>query len=410
MASQTELRLRITEVLRDLEKKKSNLQIQLNLTVDPMARMPLEISSDIFLRCLPQDHPIPFENYAPLVFLNVCHSWTDIALATPALWDTMDVIAPRRVGFPQLMKLWFSRARNRPLSICLSGTLDTAIRSVVHRNTSRLLALELFFPSGRDLKKMTTSFSSESLTTLTISQGVTGQKTDINNEYVYSQYPSECVKMLLAAPQLVECTLDHLCYGHYSVGCVSIHPSLKHLRFRGCATNSLAVLHYLTLPALETLAIPHFSMEYDPFLDFLLRSAPPLRVLRMVTPEEWRTDSTTIRKICRLVPSLEELEVHPRWVWGAEDTLINLLDALAVTLQECLPNLRKVILSLSDYAPSRTVYESLVNVISARRGTLEVFTLRGDLSPPDADIIAPLRQLVIDGMEIFIGQKDQNYI
>ncbi|KAJ7934670.1 hypothetical protein B0H13DRAFT_1482313, partial [Mycena leptocephala] len=72
-------------VLRDLEKSRSHLRRQLNSTLDPIARLPLELSSDIFQRCLPMSS-YPDPHYAPMLFLNVCHSWTEIALSTPSLW------------------------------------------------------------------------------------------------------------------------------------------------------------------------------------------------------------------------------------------------------------------------------------------------------------------------------------
>ncbi|KAJ7120409.1 hypothetical protein C8R43DRAFT_853873, partial [Mycena crocata] len=52
---------------------------------DPVAKLPLELSSDIFLRCLPDD-PAPNEAVAPMLLLRVCHAWSDIALSTALLW------------------------------------------------------------------------------------------------------------------------------------------------------------------------------------------------------------------------------------------------------------------------------------------------------------------------------------
>ncbi|KAJ7174056.1 hypothetical protein C8R43DRAFT_873400, partial [Mycena crocata] len=95
METEAELRIRLEEVsslielqnqvLRDLEKTKSDIRSQLNTFSDPMARLPLEISSEIFMLCLPRN-PLPNKKYAPLIFLNICHAWSDIALSTPLLW------------------------------------------------------------------------------------------------------------------------------------------------------------------------------------------------------------------------------------------------------------------------------------------------------------------------------------
>ncbi|KAJ7080465.1 hypothetical protein C8R44DRAFT_824276 [Mycena epipterygia] len=63
MASATELRTRIADlsstiehqkqILKDLENSRSDARRDLNSLLDPMARMPLEILSDIFMQCLP---------------------------------------------------------------------------------------------------------------------------------------------------------------------------------------------------------------------------------------------------------------------------------------------------------------------------------------------------------------------
>ncbi|KAJ6510707.1 hypothetical protein C8R45DRAFT_775783, partial [Mycena sanguinolenta] len=72
------------ELLKQLQNDKSLLQRQLNAVHDPIARLPLEISSQIFLQSLP--HPKPGASDVPMLLLNVCNTWTDIALSTPDLW------------------------------------------------------------------------------------------------------------------------------------------------------------------------------------------------------------------------------------------------------------------------------------------------------------------------------------
>ncbi|KAJ7453639.1 hypothetical protein B0H11DRAFT_1740939, partial [Mycena galericulata] len=72
-------------VLKNLEHSKILVRRQLNSVRDPVARLPLEISSEIFIQCL-RPFPVPRARHAPMLFLNVCNAWTDIALSTPALW------------------------------------------------------------------------------------------------------------------------------------------------------------------------------------------------------------------------------------------------------------------------------------------------------------------------------------
>ncbi|KAJ7763594.1 hypothetical protein DFH07DRAFT_1059264, partial [Mycena maculata] len=89
------------EVLRKLEHSKSLVQGQLNAICDPMARLPLEIWPEIFLGCLPL-LPEPGAHDAPMLLLNICHKWTDITLATPALWAAIHVPFRRGDGFKEV--------------------------------------------------------------------------------------------------------------------------------------------------------------------------------------------------------------------------------------------------------------------------------------------------------------------
>ncbi|KAJ7625233.1 hypothetical protein DFH06DRAFT_1007839, partial [Mycena polygramma] len=99
MKSESELLTRIEElstsihaqkqILQDLKSKRIKAQSELNAVRDPTARLPVEISAEIFLHCLPSDSPElpgPDPGAAPMLLLNVCHSWRSVALSTPALW------------------------------------------------------------------------------------------------------------------------------------------------------------------------------------------------------------------------------------------------------------------------------------------------------------------------------------
>ncbi|KAJ7488846.1 hypothetical protein FB451DRAFT_1125082, partial [Mycena latifolia] len=196
MASVANLHARIEElslaiarqkaILRDLEKAKSDVQSDLNSILDPMAKLPVEISSDIFMRCLSDDPiPTPDSTAAPLLFLNVCRSWNTIAISTPSLWAGIRLESPRT----ELMKLWLSRARNHPLSISLRGNLDPDVCHLVQQNARQVQTLELFFPSGKQLQELTTPLPS--LQTLVLGQG---QDEDGYSDS-YSRTANECVEM-----------------------------------------------------------------------------------------------------------------------------------------------------------------------------------------------------------------------
>ncbi|KAJ7472216.1 hypothetical protein FB451DRAFT_1036966, partial [Mycena latifolia] len=81
------------EVLKSLERSKKAAEHQLNALRDPVARLPVEPSSEIFIQCVPS-RSAPDARDAPLLLLNICKAWTDIALSTPALWATIHADEP----------------------------------------------------------------------------------------------------------------------------------------------------------------------------------------------------------------------------------------------------------------------------------------------------------------------------
>ncbi|KAJ7681219.1 hypothetical protein B0H17DRAFT_912692, partial [Mycena rosella] len=93
----------------------------------PVLTLPHEITSEIFIHCLPPspvfsaqfpDGPNALE--APLLLLQICKKWSSIAISTPDLWVYLRVNVGRRPPSPQLEKFiedWFHRAGSRPLSL-----------------------------------------------------------------------------------------------------------------------------------------------------------------------------------------------------------------------------------------------------------------------------------------------------
>ncbi|KAJ7853706.1 hypothetical protein B0H14DRAFT_3653704, partial [Mycena olivaceomarginata] len=80
------------ELLKKLERDKSLAQRQLNAARDPVARLPLEISSEIFVQSL-APFPEPGALHAPML-RNICNAWSDIALSTPELWAAIHINFP----------------------------------------------------------------------------------------------------------------------------------------------------------------------------------------------------------------------------------------------------------------------------------------------------------------------------
>ncbi|KAJ7236234.1 hypothetical protein C8J57DRAFT_1194483, partial [Mycena rebaudengoi] len=73
------------KVLEDLERSRTDIHRQLNCLLDPITRLPVEISSEIFILCLPDSREAD-PTTAPLLLLRICSAWANIARATPTLW------------------------------------------------------------------------------------------------------------------------------------------------------------------------------------------------------------------------------------------------------------------------------------------------------------------------------------
>ncbi|KAJ6495293.1 hypothetical protein C8R45DRAFT_1072728 [Mycena sanguinolenta] len=152
------------EELQRMQRRKRELQSQLNALLDPVQGLPLEISSEIFMQCTfppkpprcatkilrsPIQHASIAVAEAPMILLNICHAWTEIALATPGLWTNIEVNLPRHEEFDRLFEIWLARAGHRSMNISLHGCFkDHPLHSGIGRPTCDLDLFEfLLLPS-----------------------------------------------------------------------------------------------------------------------------------------------------------------------------------------------------------------------------------------------------------------------
>lgn len=124
-------RLICRKLLKKLEPEKSLVQKQLNAILHPVLRLPLEISSEIFIQSLPPSHPEPGAHHVPMLLLNVCNAWTTIALSTPTLWAGIHIVFPCARGLKEVLPTWLHRAQRRPLSISLEGKMERGVADVI---------------------------------------------------------------------------------------------------------------------------------------------------------------------------------------------------------------------------------------------------------------------------------------
>ncbi|KAJ7301841.1 hypothetical protein DFH08DRAFT_794879 [Mycena albidolilacea] len=261
------------ELLKKLERDRSLTQRRLNSILDPLALLPLEISSEIFLQTL-APFPEPGILHAPMLLLNICNAWTNIALATPALWDAIHIVFPCARDLEKILPIWLERAQHRPLSVSLRGTFTHDVVDIIWAQGQRLKHLEISEPLAQyaegevtELWEGTGPGPLLSLETL-IMRGM-----DV--DYVIS--PRHTVDLLRSAPNLTECLFHNSeIVPDVDTTEILVLPKLRRLMFGEVGTRPSSgqdLLSHLWLPALETLGSDESS---DNLFSFLSRSSPPL--------------------------------------------------------------------------------------------------------------------------------------
>ncbi|KAF8198197.1 hypothetical protein K438DRAFT_701920 [Mycena galopus ATCC 62051] len=383
------------EVLQQLERAKSLAQRQLNAIRDPVARLPLEISSEIFVQCLPPHHLKPAAHTVPLLLLNVCNTWTDIALSTPALWTAIHLTFPQ----VQTLELWFRRAHNHPLSVSLQGSLDYNIASTLGRFSQQLKYLEI---------QGTTGF--RGLVELPCLEKLVIRVEPDDRGYYRAFSLAETMVLVRLAPNLVECIFHVRCFNHDTMDMVV----LPHLRFLSWGDSDIrdmngddGVLKCLSLPALDTLCLSFIHLSTANFSAFLRRSSPPLRTL-LLGAECSYFSFVSLAECLRLVPSLTHLELH---VGEQMSFMGDLVSALADSTSSFLPNLSTLKIE-HDCSSIEFLGQELLRALSARRVQLLCAHLRNPESHlrPGPDVCSGLRELAESGMDVWVGTEDCNFI
>ncbi|KAJ7896261.1 hypothetical protein B0H14DRAFT_2678872 [Mycena olivaceomarginata] len=417
------------ELLKKLEHDKVLAKRELNAVMDPVALLPLEISSEIFLQSLdPLPKPQPRARHAPMLLLNICNAWSAIALSTPALWSSIRIDFPCRERLTQLLPIWFQRARNHPLSISLHGDLgrharyrplsrdldgdsnavDHRVRAMIWQQGDRLKHLQIsddyeledsevemtseaaFTDDGSDLIELFGTGKTPGplplLETLRIRGSIGGRR---------FRGP-QILQLLRLAPNIVECNFDYkpLLEKLPVASEKLVLPTLRRLTFGNSETQpggNLEMLTLLTLPALEVLAVPVRGFG-KAFRRFLKRSAAPIQTL-VIGPRSG-VRSSTLRECMLLLPSLASLQIC------CNSHTADAVYSALVDSPSLLPNLRHLkIYVLTKHPISSASWRALVSVVSTRRVEFHVRLVR---SLPQ-DVFAAFRALVVDGVRISIG-------
>ncbi|KAJ7715990.1 hypothetical protein B0H16DRAFT_1741611 [Mycena metata] len=129
--------------LEQLEDMERDVTATLAAVKYPVLTLPNEITSRIFVGCLPNDgHVLPTPSAAPLLLAQICRHWRQVALSTCALWSSFDLPGSGD-GSAFLLETWSTRAKGYPLSLTFSGRGHNLRQEYLRPISAQLRELEL---------------------------------------------------------------------------------------------------------------------------------------------------------------------------------------------------------------------------------------------------------------------------
>ncbi|KAK7038470.1 F-box domain-containing protein, partial [Favolaschia claudopus] len=143
----------------------------------PVLSLPFEVTSSIFIHCIPADGRVsPSSCAAPLILAQICRQWRDVALSTPILWCSlyidggMDIntltyrpTVPNDTRVQNLIRTWYSRAGSSRLSFGLNFRFRQASKNLLRLIASysgqiERLELHVWQPQLETAKPFAASF------------------------------------------------------------------------------------------------------------------------------------------------------------------------------------------------------------------------------------------------------------
>ncbi|KAJ6567277.1 hypothetical protein DFH09DRAFT_456197 [Mycena vulgaris] len=331
-----------------------NRQVMDTKTDTLFTAFPVELRVEVFLQFCGMYCPIGKDTEGPVLLLQVCRAWKELALQTPQLWtsfalDFRPFPGPKKSEFLiSALKGWIDRSRNLPLSFKLrypgpvsDATCTNLIQCILPSSarwrdvsltvpsTSLLPLWEVkpnSFPSLRTLSMETAGRCPFVLKNLGINWA---QITELNLALITFPTLDECLYILQEGPNLKRCSMDAICVFTSNDTKRFPLPKLEHLQLTAYGgdnggflpgrpeTQFIAFLAALSLPGLESLKIgwgvtrgPDQSYYWSDshttgFVDFLQGLGGHLKTLRL---ECLPFNAQQVLRCLEVVPCLRHLD------------------------------------------------------------------------------------------------------
>ncbi|KAJ7130933.1 hypothetical protein C8R46DRAFT_1362733 [Mycena filopes] len=446
--------------LKALEDERGSIQSQLDAIAYPVLTLPVEITSEIFLCCLPKTsgyslHPTfksPIE--APMLLLQICRTWRAIAISSPRLWAFLHLNLPDHSDklleietYKGFLGDWLVRLGACPLSLTLDGfdvgaeeeagrlVIPLTLNAIASHIQTLYLCIDpkdypnhvVHFPALRRLvvgvpvaeddddphiileNPIQAFFAAPQLRDIFIYGKVAApslfairweQLTVFNGERISSR---ECATVLRCAPSLVECTFEEP-HSAPDTPFVS-HDGLKSLKIHEFGN---VLFRFLAIPHLETLDLVLYTNDdeededEDEAVSFISQTAQSLLEFKGPAshrvPVQCLIPMVSLTKLCLFFPQDDYLTEFFTLLNRANDP-------------HFLPQLQSLQLNFSP----AVAFEELVAALSSRAITqtcgARLQSFRQTLSwadrnfrlDPEGDVGVAVKQLREGGMEVYMG-------
>ncbi|KAF7332505.1 F-box domain-containing protein [Mycena kentingensis (nom. inval.)] len=471
----TDLRLQICRLELEIDRQEANLSAKRSLLCElqsklarrnptfPILSLPPEITSEIFVHCLPEELAPANYNKAPFVLLRVCKAWNRVAMSTPALWTKVDLsrLDGRAI---QTLECMSKRSGELLLDIRVNGYVPDGFWPLFAENSNRVQFLDVdlstdnfgclsaCFPVFPVLEYLQLEDYANDQTLHLFNNAPSLRSLHLKNvDLSYMPLPfgnittliadiyyiDEIMRVLQALPNLrvlrYEQSEDDEEIHREPVSV--FHTGLREVYLCEPHQDQLSVLRYLTLPNLDVLVFEQTApdMKTMPLQRSLARAKPPLRRMGFRPGPDMRTLSIASMEMFFATPGLAELEL----AYLDNDSLYEFCDKFTARTGSFLPEIRKLVLRCRYASPREAVKDEVevelrifvsrvldateyrvVGTPAQPAGPVPPFELR--IITEDTDFVglaslsdvqaAQCRDLKSRGVSLWIGPENRNLV